>query len=192
MIILILHGIEGFAGIHWQQWLNDNLIERNYKVIMPNLPNSNRPDRKTWLKTVKEVIEGVDLSVLVMVAHSLSVSVALDIIEQVPIKALISVSGFAYDYGAELNSYFLAERNIDFDKVNKNLKQVFVIYSNNDPYVPQEVLKSLADNLKVKPEIITNGGHLNTDAGYKTFPRLLEIIEYIARLTNNQHRKLII
>ena len=181
MIILILHGIEGFAGIHWQQWLSDNLIERDYKVVMPNLPNSNHPDRKIWLETVKEIVKGLDLADLVIVAHSLSVSVVLDLIEEVQIKSLISVSGFAYDYGVELNSYFLGERNINFDKVNKNLKQAFVIYGSNDPYVPQEVLKSLAENLKVEPEIIPNGGHLNTDAGYKTFPRLLEIIEDIAR-----------
>lgn len=148
---------------------------------MPNLPDSSHPDRKIWLKTIKEVVGGINFSNLIIVAHSLSVSVALDLIEQVQIGSLIFVSGFAYDYGAKLNSYFLSERNIDFDKVNKNLKQVFVIYGDNDPYVPQKVLKSLADNLKVQPEIISNGGHLNTDVGYKTFPRLLEIIEGVAR-----------
>ena len=177
MIILILHGIGGHAGIHWQRWLHDELAKAGHEVIMPNLPDSDHPDRKTWLKTVKENIKDINPSDLIIVAHSLGVTIALDLIENTPVKALISVSGFAYDYGAELNSYFLKEKTIDFEKANRNLKQAFVIYGDNDPYVPQEVLKSLADNLKVKPEIIKNGGHLNTDSGYKTFPRLLEIIK---------------
>ena len=177
MTILILHGIEGYAGIHWQQWLHDELIRIGHKVIMPNLPAPNRPDRKTWLKTVLEIIQDTDTNNLIIVGHSLGVTTALDLIEKISIKALISISGFAYDWGAGLNSYFMKEKDIDFKKVNKNLKQAFVIYGDNDPYVPQEVLKYLADNLKANPEIIKNGGHLNTDSGYKTFPRLLEIIK---------------
>jgi hypothetical protein len=177
MTILILHGIGGHAGIHWQQWLHDELVKASHKVIMPNLPDSDRPDRKNWLKTVKEKVKDINSSNLVMVAHSLGATTALDLIENTPVKTLISVSGFAYDYGAELNSYFMKEKTIDFEKVNRNLKQTFVIYGDNDPYLPQEVLRSLADNLKVEPEVIPGGGHLNTDSGYKTFPRLLEIIK---------------
>jgi hypothetical protein len=177
MTILILHGIEGYAGIHWQKWLHDELVKTGHKVIMPNLPDSDHPDRKTWLKTVKESIKDINSSNLVIVAHSLGVATALDLIENTRVKVFISVSGFAYAYGAELNSYFMKEKTIDFERVNKNLKQAFVIYGDNDPYLPQEVLKSLAGNLKAKPEIIKNGGHLNTDYGYKTFPRLLEIIK---------------
>ncbi len=177
MTILILHGIEGHAGVHWQQWLYDELIKLDNEVIMPNLPDSHHPDRKIWLKVVREIIKSTDSSNLVIVAHSLSVATSLDLTEKVPIRALISVSGFAIDYGVELNSYFLREKVIDFNKVNKNLERAFVIYSDDDPYVPQEVLKSLAESLKVKPEIIPDGGHLNTDSGYATFPRLLEIIK---------------
>ncbi|MDO8559007.1 MAG: alpha/beta fold hydrolase [bacterium] len=179
MTILILHGIGGYAGIHWQKWLYGNLIKDGYKVIMPDLPKPDRPNRKDWLRAVQEIIKSVDSSDLIIVAHSLGVATALDLTEQLPVKALISVSGFASDYGAELNDYFLKEKIIDFKKVNKSLKQVFVIYGDNDPYVPQEVLKSLADSLNVKPEIIVNGGHLNTDSGYTVFPRLLEIIKLI-------------
>jgi len=177
MTILILHGIDGHAGIHWQQWLYDNLIKEGYRVIMPNLPNADHPDRKTWLNAVKEIIKGIDNTNLVIVAHSLGVTTSLDLIEEVHVKSLISVSGFAFDYGSELNSYFLSEKNIDLEKVNENLEQAFVIYGDDDPYVPQEALKSLADNLKVKPEVLSGGGHLNTDTGYVTFPRLLEIIK---------------
>ncbi|HUW22228.1 MAG TPA: alpha/beta fold hydrolase [Candidatus Bathyarchaeia archaeon] len=178
MTILILHGIGGYAGIHWQQWLYDRLIEKGYQVIMPGLPNPDHPDRTKWTKVVRKVIKGVDLKDLVIIGHSLGVVTALDVIEELncPVKALISVSGFSQDYGAELNSYFLKEKEIDFDQINRNLKKAFVSYGDNDPYVPQEILKSLADRLGVKPQVFASGGHLNTDTGYTTFPELLKII----------------
>ncbi len=179
MTILILHGIDGHAGIHWQQWLSEQLSMHGHKVIMPNLPDANRPSRRVWLDTIKEAIKDVDLSRLIIVAHSLGVPSALDFVEGLSerIVGLISVSGFADDYGAKLNSYFMAEREIDFGKVNESLQHASVIYGDNDPYVPQSSLKLLADNLGVKPIVIKEGGHLNTDAGYTSFPLLLNVIQ---------------
>ena len=177
--VLILHGIDGHAGIHWQQWLYDELVEKGHKVIMPNLPNTNKPDRKTWLKKVKKSIRDTKLSQLIIIGHSLGVPTALDLIETFdsPIRALVSVSGFADDYGAELNSYFLKEKKIDFKRVKKNCQKFFVLYGDDDPYVPQKNLHSLANKLGVKPIIIHKGGHLNTDSGFTKFPLLLEILE---------------
>lgn len=177
MKILILHGIGGQAGIHWQKWFHDQLVEGGNEVIMPDLPDSRKPDRKKWLKAAEESIKDVDLKNLVIVGHSLGVTTALDLIENMSVKALISVSGFSDDYGAELNSYFLGEKKMDLEKVKRNLDQAFIIFGDDDPYVPQKYLESLADELGVDPEIIPRGGHLNTDSGFTNFPRLLEIIQ---------------
>ena len=176
--VLILHGIGGYAGIHWQKWLKEELEKKGYNILMPTLPNSDRPDRKKWKSIVKQIIAQVELKNLSIVGHSLSIPTALDVIEELnkTIKALFCVSGFCSDYGVELNSYFLKEKNIDFNKVRKNVKKSIVFYADNDPYVPQEKLYELSNNLLTEPIIIHNGGHLNTDAGFTTFPQLLEEI----------------
>jgi uncharacterized protein len=181
MTVLILHGIGGKAGNHWQQWLHDELIKKDCRIIMPNLPSPNHPDRKEWLGTIKEFLKNVEPEELIIVGHSLGVVSALDFIEQAKgkINAFISVAGFSKDYKSELNSYFLSEKSIDFNKVKKHLEQSFVIYSDDDPFVPQEELKSLATSLEVVPKIIHNGGHLNTKAGYNSFPYLLDIFNLI-------------
>jgi predicted alpha/beta hydrolase family esterase len=177
MTTLILHGIGGRARIHWEGWLADELTKIGHHVIMPTLPDAEQPDRKTWLRSVSQLVKDVAPADLIIVGHSLGVVTALDFIEQTPIKALVSVSGFASDYGAQINDYFLKERTINFGKIKQNLGKAFVIYGDDDPYVPQATLKSLADDLKIMPEIIPNGGHLNTDAGFTAFPKLLLIIQ---------------
>ena len=53
MNILILHGIGGKAGSHWQQWLHDELVKSNHNVIMPTLSDNDKPDRNTWLLEVQ-------------------------------------------------------------------------------------------------------------------------------------------
>ncbi|MCL4415944.1 MAG: alpha/beta fold hydrolase [Actinobacteria bacterium] len=183
MVVLILHGIEGYPGIHWQKWLQKDLTKRGYEVIMPALPDSDNPSRNKWLKTVRKVLKKVSSENLIIVAHSLGVISALDFLEKTkePIKALISVSGFSENYGSKLNDYFLKEKKINFKKITEKVGESFVIYGDNDPYVPQEALKKLAEELNVEPFIIAKAGHINSDAGYDDFPMLVRIIEHLNR-----------
>lgn len=177
--VLIIHGIGGHAGIHWQQWLRDELEAQGHKVLMPDMPGSGHPDRKIWLGTIKTALQGVNLGQLTIVGHSLGATAALDFIEQADgqINRLLSVSGFARDYGAELNGYFLNEKSIDFETVRRKLRWAAVIYGDNDPYVPQDTLKYVADSLGVQPVIIPDGGHLNSEAGFTEFPQLIEMLK---------------
>lgn len=175
---LIIHGIGGYAGIHWQQWLYDELQEKGYRVLMPDLPNPDHPDRQTWLREITKSLQGIELKELVIIGHSLGATTALDFLELADgqVNELIVVSGFAKNYGAELNEYFLAERSIDFEKVKSHLDKVVVVYGDDDPYVAQDALRYVADSLSVEPIIIPNGGHLNTEAGFTEFPQLIGLL----------------
>lgn len=177
--VLIIHGVGGHAGIHWQQWLHDQLEGQGHKVLMPNMPEPDHPDRKTWLEEVKAALNEVNLSQLTIVGHSLGVTTALDFIEQANnrVNRLLSVAGFAKDYGAEMNGYFLQEKLVDFEKVRNNLRWAAVIYGDNDPYVPQAELKYVADSLGVQPVIVHDGGHLNSETGFTEFQQLLEMLK---------------
>lgn len=179
MTVLILHAIGSHAGAHWEQWLHDQLTSQGHAVLMPNLPDAEHPNRATWLATVQNLVKNISTNELVLVGHSLGVVTALDFIEHSPtdVRGLVSVAGFGKDYGAELNSYFMRERVIDFVKVRQKVGKSFVYYGDNDPYVPQEVLADLAAKLDVAPTIMHNGAHLNTDAGYTSFPKLLEAFQ---------------
>lgn len=169
MRFVILHGIGGYPGIHWQQWLHDELKTAGHDVFMPSLPKPSHPDRKEWAEAVGAAVS----SGTTVFAHSLGVVSALDVAEDTPLTSLVSVSGFGRSYGSPLNDYFMVEREIDFAKVRHNLNESCVFYGDNDPYVPQSELKALAENLGIEARVIKNGGHLNTDAGFLKFPELL-------------------
>jgi predicted alpha/beta hydrolase family esterase len=176
---LILHGIGGSSKENWLPWLKKELDSRGWKVLSPDLPNTRHPDRKEWLETVKDLVGAVDFSELTIIGHSLGVPTALDLIEteEKKLKRLISVSGFYEDYGSELNSFFMVKRKVDMEKVNNLINEKIVIYGNDDPYVPQETLKNLADAFEVEPVIIKNGGHVNTASGYDELPLLFVYIK---------------
>lgn len=177
MNYLIIHGIQGHAGKHWQQWLHDQLASKQHNVIMETYPNSDHPDRLEWLETAKKSISSIPTESLIIVTHSLGAVTALDLIENLssPILGLVTVAGFYRDYGAELNSYFIRSHIVDIVEVkNKILKKPVIVFGDDDPYVPQTELQALAKGLEAEPIIIPNGGHLNTESGYVEFPLLLE------------------
>ncbi len=179
MHVIILHGIHSHAGDHWERWLAHKLEERKHIVHMPELPNPAHPDRFEWLGYIKDLLDKVPATNLLMIGHSLGVVTALDFIEQSDktVHGLISVSGFAEDYGADLNGYFMRQKELDFKAVNDHLAKAYVLYGDDDPYVPQETLEHLAAFLNVTPEIIIKGGHLNTEAGYTEFPRIVDLVK---------------
>lgn len=177
--VLILHGVSGYAGKHWMQWLHDELIQKDFDIIMPTLPNADSPAKSEWLESINQILKNIEPEFLTIVGHSLGVPAALQYIQDQnkKIKGLISVSGFHRDYGSEINTEFMKETNIDLENVRNLITNKSVIFGDNDPYVAQEVLHELSTGLEVEPIILKNAGHVNTDTGYTTLPLILELID---------------
>lgn len=117
----------------------------------------------------------------VLIGHSLGAAFILDYLEQTnkKIKTAFLVAGFhklinnEFD---ELNKTFVG-KGFNWEKIKKNCKKFFVVASDNDPYIPLEVNKELAEILDAELIVIHNGGHLNKKAGFDNFPQLLELIK---------------
>lgn len=181
MSVLILHGVLGHAGKHWMGWLSENLTKLHFNVIMPTLPNSNKPQVDEWREVILSLIKDENLKDLIIVGHSLGVPASLEIIQnfEIPIKALISCAGFYEDYGSVVNTEYMQNCHINIKKAKEKIEKAFVLKSDNDPYVPQKILNNLASGLEVEPIVLKHGGHFNTEAGYTTFSEVLEIVKTI-------------
>ena len=56
-----------------------------------------------------------------------------------------------------------------------------MFHSDNDPYVPLEKAKELAQNLGTEVTIVQGAGHFNENGGYTKFPLLLEKMREVVK-----------
>jgi predicted alpha/beta hydrolase family esterase len=182
MKALILHGTYGSPTENWFPWLRAELEKRGYEVAVPELPTPENQSVDSWLGALRGQVKwGLDKDT-VLVGHSCGATFILSGIlskAESPVGATFLVSPFIHDLGDErfdkLN-YTFTHQQFDWNKIKQNAGKVTILYGDNDPYVPASEPREIADHLGVEPIIVSDGGHLNTEAGYNNFPKLLEEI----------------
>lgn len=181
MKVLILHGWGGTPHGSWRGWLADQMIVSGSvsSVGCPELPNADQPRQNEWIATIKEVAENFD-DQTILIGHSLGAVAILRLLESFgdheKIKAAILVCGFTNDLGIEeIKDFF--KSGFDWEKIRNGAEKFVIINSDNDPYMKIEEGKILHEKLGGELIIEHNAGHINEDAGFKEYPRLLEIIK---------------
>ena len=186
MKFVILHGTMGSPDGNWFPWLSKELEKLGQKTIRPKLstPDGQNPDN--WTKEIAKAVEeisGPDEETII-VAHSMSPMASCYYLGSInkKIRAAFFVSGFT-DYVDELEPYRTVnprffDKNFNWEKLKKNCPKIICFAGDNDPYLPQDVLRRFAKLCGAKKFIIIpNGGHLNEESGYTTFPLLLKTIK---------------
>lgn len=186
---LIIHGIEGHSQENWFPWFKKTLKELGHEVIIPTLPNANRPKLSEWLEDLKKLKPKLSDN-LVIIGHSLGAPVACKFIEEENLSVkklfLVAPTGKAQNSRALAKDGLSAEQikdifeinNVKFDwgKLNDLISHSFIYLSDNDPYIPLGV-KNNYKNLKAEVKIFKNKGHFNETSGMTEFPEILEDIE---------------
>ena len=181
---LILHGTDmRKAGnqnqSNWFPWLKKELEKRGYKVFLPELPQAWQPNIQRYWNFLQDKASFNTETVLI--GHSSGATAILGILEKLPqgikIKAAILVAGFIKD--RSWNCQGLFPHLFDWKRISNAAKEIFVIHSNNDPYVPLTDAQEIATNLHTKVILKPNQGHFNLSASpkFKKFPFLLEIFD---------------
>jgi len=172
----IIHGTMGNPKENWFPWLKQELENLGHTVLVPTFPTPEGQSLDNWMEVFDETL--VDKETI-FIGHSLGPAFILSILEKRPCKACFFVSGFLGLLGNsefdELNKTFTT-KEFDWDKIKQNCKKFFVFNSDNDPFIPIERGKQLADKLNTELIIIKNAGHINAEAGYTKFPQLLEVL----------------
>lgn len=190
---IIIHGTFGYPGENWFPWLAKEIskLDKTDKttqedIIIPHFPSSYMPNYDSWKSILMGYLDGGLINKnTIVIGHSLGpLFISRFLIEtKTQIKGLISVEG--------ANLHFMG--NDDFDNINKTffisweeLEKVkkyvefnYCFYTDNDPYIPFNVLKEYVDRAATRKFFIENAGHFNTLSGYIKFPQLLELIKDI-------------
>lgn len=181
MRAVIVHGTGGYPERNWFPWLKTELTARRIKTTVPKFPTPEGQSLSSWRETFVNEVGGVT-SDTILVGHSIGAAFVLNLLNKSdsPAKAVFFVAGFIGSLGQpqfdSLNESFFSEE-FDWERIRKNSGKLFVYAGDNDPYVKSEKGIELAKLLKTELIVIPNGGHLNQDAGFKEFPRLLEDLE---------------
>ncbi|MBU1110722.1 alpha/beta hydrolase [Patescibacteria group bacterium] len=179
--IVILHGTMGSPQGNWFPWLKQEIEKLGHTAIVPKFPTPEGQTTRNWLKILDEAVPAYDEN-LILVGHSSSPLVICAKLQQLEksVGAVFLAAPFIGDVGNaeydELNADFNSFP-FDWELIKKRCKKFYIYRSDNDPYVPEEQGRAMAENLGVSEIIIPSGGHLNAETGYTKFPLLFKELE---------------
>jgi hypothetical protein len=160
---------------NWYLWLKTELEKKGYITIFPDIPEMRKdvPDMKKILSYIESL--GVLDEDTTIIAHSLGCLLAMRLAESHPYKSMILVSGWDFDDLYENHKLFW-ETKIDHEKIKNNVKNIFVVHSDNDPFSTAFCAEEMSKRLGGKFFLIKNGKHFTSKDGFTEMPILLEIL----------------
>ncbi|MBT3406339.1 serine hydrolase family protein [Candidatus Woesearchaeota archaeon] len=176
--IFLIHGSYGNPHENWFPWLKQELEKLDLEVITPTFPTPENQSLTTWMQAFEPYQDKITNDTI-FVGHSLGPAFILNLLQTNKAKAAFFVAPFLGrinnpDFD-DINKTFMT--NLDWAKIQQNCQNFQIFYSDNDPYVPKEKAKEIANHLNITPSLVTNAGHFNKAAGYTEFKELLEEIK---------------
>ena len=179
MNFFIIHGVYASPESNWFPWLKQQLESNSYEVIVPKFPTPLDQSLESWIRVIANYENKINEET-VMIGHSLGAAFILDYLEKTSkkIKAAVLVAGFhkllssPYD---EVNKTFV-DKEFNWEKIKSSCGKFYVFASDNDQYITLEITQELVQKLDSEFNLVPNGGHINKESGYDTFPLLLECI----------------
>ena len=177
--VIIIHGLTGHPDKNWFPWLKQKLEEKGIEVLVPQMPEPDKPKLQDWLTLLNNLDLG-DPSELYMVGHSLGCPTILRYLEQLApgkkIAAGILVAGFAEPIGIPETLNFLSQKWND-KKIKSSAEKFVYFNSDNDPYVPLEDGEHLMKRFGGELIKVHNAGHFNWRDGYKELPAVYDKLQ---------------
>lgn len=179
----IIHGTGATSQSNWFPWLKAKLEKMNITVFAPDFPLDEQQNLSNWLKIFEKYWDVMDENTL-LIGHSLGPAFILNILERAKTEVMASflVAPFIGNLNLpefdSVNNTFV-NKDFNWDKIIKNCHIFYVYASDNDPYVPLDKSRFIANKTNATLRIIKDGGHINADSGYLKFDRLLEDIKEV-------------
>ncbi|HVT01696.1 MAG TPA: alpha/beta fold hydrolase [Patescibacteria group bacterium] len=185
--VILVHGWTGTPHSDWLPWLKNELEERNFEVIVPQLPNTDYPHIDTWVPALAAAVDkpGVDTY---FVGHSMGCQTIARYLEGlndgIKVGGVVFVAGFFKrlteidEEDKDIEIEWLSAP-IDLSKVKERISKSVAIFSDNDKFVPEDNIDDFRDKLGSEIVIEHNMHHFNQGAGIRKAPivltKLLEI-----------------
>lgn len=168
--VLIIHGWESNSKEHWFLKEKEKLEKLGYEVSVPDMPNSFFPKEEEWVQIIKD-FDPDENSVLI--GHSLGGTAILRYLEGASKKAgncifiatpIRKLESKEEDFSPVYNFF---ESEINYQKIKQNCNNFYILNQTNDPYVPLQHGKDLADSIGGELKMIKGNDHFDKiEPGY--------------------------
>ena len=177
---IILHGTMGSPDGNWFRWLEAELAEMGLDVWLPQLPNANQPSLRQEADYVRNECPFVINADTLVIGHSSGAILALILAQETetPIGAVVAVSVF-HDNSLKWDANNkLFDVGFNWAAIKTGASKLLFVHSDNDPYVPLDQAKYVADNCDAKMVIVPGQGHFNLEKSedYRQFPELVKLL----------------
>ena len=182
--VILVHGWGGDSLSDWIPWLKEELENRNFDVISPDMPNTENPKIEEWVNHLNKVIKNPDYNTY-FVGHSIGCQAIMRYIEKLPrevkIGGLLFVAGWFNLQNLETEEEISIakpwiETLINFNNVYKKVESILVIISDDEPFgFVVENSKMFREKLGAKVFIAKSQGHFNKNKAPLVLNKFLEM-----------------
>lgn len=194
-----MHGSYGSPDENWFRWLEKELIILGHTVILEQFPADNWDEvtqigpEKIATYTPKQnlqiwddffasnILPKIVSTPTIFIGHSIAPIFILHMLQKYDfqLSGAVFVSPFfnipdrppIWQFYPANKTFYTYD--FDFTKIKSQLGKTFVVYGDDDPYVPAEESPLFADKLKSDLILVPGGGHCG--GKFKEFPLVLEL-----------------
>jgi predicted alpha/beta hydrolase family esterase len=189
--VFMIHGWGGAPEHGWFPWLKQELEQRGFEVITPQMPEANAPRIYNWIPKISEIVGTADENTY-FVGHSMGCQAIVRYLEtlsdQVRVGGIVFVAGFLStltgledeEEGEDISKHWL-ETPLDLVKVKSHLSKSVAIFSDNDEYVPLDNQNAFRNELGSKIIVEHAMGHFSGDDGITELPIALNAVLELAQ-----------
>lgn len=196
-----MHGSYGSPDENWFRWLEKELKQLGHEVILEQFPVDSWDEIErigadnigsydaieslvSWEKFfVDHIFPKIKNEEIGFVGHSIAPIFILHMLNKYEFKigkAIFVAPFFDIPYSPDTWQFYPVNKtfysyDFDFDKIKSQIGKSYVIYGDNDPYVPATEPPLFAEKLGSEIHVVPNGGHCGSI--FKEFPLLINILK---------------
>lgn len=172
---LILQGWYQKPESNWYPWLKTELEKRGYTTFLLDLPtiHTDLPDMKKQIEFVEQLLSLNNRTIVF--GHSLGCLLAMRLAEKHEFAKMFLIAGWDFDDLTPEHQSFWPNK-INHEAIQKNVKEIYCVSSDNDPYVTAIIAEEMSKRLRGKFILIKGAGHFTNEFGITKIPQILDFI----------------
>lgn len=177
----LVHCWSGKIEDGWYPWIKKHLENNEIKVIMKNMPNTDKPNIKEWVSELENIVDNIDDETF-FIGHSIGCQTILRYLQKQEVQKIGGIFFVApwfdllpeeMDEESNNIAYEWIHEEIDFEKIKLFTDNITAIFSDNDYFVDIKQELEFKTKLNAKTITLKNKGHISEEDGIKELPEAL-------------------